>query len=236
MTTLDSHYYNYMLCGQSPTLPIDPIFRITEACFFHEISSLCQRMEKRKILKPEVDVNTYYYYCGCCCCRWWHLLLGLLVLRPSISSLLQSATSVITKRDSFFYYKVRWSVIKKCDSFFITKCDKCYYRVRQILQSVTILLQSATIITKCDSTHVFWTGEVPDSSKFNCSPSIHPTSSSFLANDSAWSVIVFIAIFPWLSVRSPSFTCGVFKDVSSLFWPLLMSPTWLSRENFSGQY
>ena len=69
---------------------------------------------------------------------------------------------------------------------FITKCDKCYYkarqlfllqsamicyykvrqlfyyevrqvllqiRVRQVLQSVTILLQSATIITKCDGTH-----------------------------------------------------------------------------------
>ena len=35
---------------------------------------------------------------------------------------------------------------------FITKCDKCYYKVRQVLQSVTILLQSATIITKCDST------------------------------------------------------------------------------------
>ena len=51
-----------------------------------------------------------------------------------ISSLLQSATSVITK----------------CDSFFITKCDKCYYKVRQLLQSVTILLQSATGITKCD--------------------------------------------------------------------------------------
>ena len=55
----------------------------------------------------------------------------------------------ITKCDSFFYYKVRWSVITKCDSFFITKCDKCYYKVRQILQSVTILLQSATGITKC---------------------------------------------------------------------------------------
>ena len=39
------------------------------------------------------------------CCRWWYLLLGLLVLRPSISSLLQSATSVITKCER--YYKVR---------------------------------------------------------------------------------------------------------------------------------
>ena len=57
----------------------------------------------------------------------------------------------ITKCDKC-YYKVRWSVITKCDSFFITKCDKCYYKVRQVLQGVTILLQSATIITKCDST------------------------------------------------------------------------------------
>ena len=59
----------------------------------------------------------------------------------------------ITKCDSFFYYEVRWPVITKCDSFFIKKCDKCYYKVRQILQSVTISLQSATGITKCDSTH-----------------------------------------------------------------------------------
>ena len=43
------------------------------------------------------------------------------------------------------YYKMR--------QLFITKCDKCYYKVRQVLQSETILLQSATIITKCDSTH-----------------------------------------------------------------------------------
>ena len=33
---------------------------------------------------------------------------------------------------------------------FITNCDKCYYKVRQVLQNVTILLQSATGITKCD--------------------------------------------------------------------------------------
>ena len=51
---------------------------------------------------------------------------------------------------------MRWSVITKCDSFFITKCYKCYYKVRHVLQSVTILLQSATGITKCDSTHVLF--------------------------------------------------------------------------------
>ena len=65
----------------------------------------------------------YYYYhfcCRCCCCRWWHWLLGLIVLRPSISSLLQSATSVITKCDR--YYKV-WQF---------------YYKVRRLLQSATV--------------------------------------------------------------------------------------------------
>ena len=45
---------------------------------------------------------------------------------------------------------IYFKFITKCDSFFITKCDKCYYKVRQVLQSVTILLQSATVITKCD--------------------------------------------------------------------------------------
>jgi len=57
---------------------------------------------------------------------------------------------VITKCDSLIYYKVRQLVITKCDSYFITKCDKCYYKVRQVLQSATVLLQSATGITKCD--------------------------------------------------------------------------------------
>ena len=119
------------------TLPVIGVdtFSLSRSSAYKELYFL------RKILKPEVDVNT------CCCRRWWHLLLGSLVLRPSISSLLQSATSVIAKCDSFFYCKVRWSVIIKCDSFFITKCDKCYYKVRQVLQSVTILLQSATVHT-----------------------------------------------------------------------------------------
>ena len=40
------------------------------------------------------------------------------------------------------YYKVRQFI-------FITKCDKCYYKVRYVLQSARISLQSATGITKC---------------------------------------------------------------------------------------
>ena len=45
---------------------------------------------------------------------------------------------------------MRWTVITNCDSFFITKCDTVYYKLRQVLQSATDLLQIATGITKCD--------------------------------------------------------------------------------------
>ena len=44
---------------------------------------------------------------------------------------------VVTKCDSYIYYKVRQPVMAKCDSYFITKCykviTKCdrYYKVRQ---------------------------------------------------------------------------------------------------------
>ena len=42
-------------------------------------------------------------------------------------------------------FPLSWrSVVTNCDSFLITKCDKCFYKVWQVLQSATILLQSAT--------------------------------------------------------------------------------------------
>ena len=44
-------------------------------------------------------------------------------------SLLQNATYIITK----------------CDSYFITKCD------RSLLQNATVLIEDATVITNCDS-------------------------------------------------------------------------------------
>ena len=52
-------------------------------------------------------------------------------------SLLQNATDIITK----------------CDSKFITKCDKSLLQNVSgfLLQNATILLQNATVITKCDS-------------------------------------------------------------------------------------
>ena len=72
------------------------------------------------------------------------------------------------------YYKVRWQLLQ-CDSFFfIAKCDnlllqsataillqsvtsvitKCnrYYKVRRFYYKVRQVLQSVTIITKCDRT------------------------------------------------------------------------------------
>ena len=40
---------------------------------------------------------------------------------------------------------MRWTVITNCDSFFITKCDTVYYKLRQVLQSAMDLLQIATV-------------------------------------------------------------------------------------------
>ena len=45
---------------------------------------------------------------------------------------------------------MRWTVIVNCDSFFITKCDTVYYKLRQVLISAIDLLQISTGITKCD--------------------------------------------------------------------------------------
>ena len=45
----------------------------------------------------------------------------------------------------------------------ITKCDKCCYKVRQVLQSATILLQSATEHSLCS---LFEQGEQPGTKKF----------------------------------------------------------------------
>ena len=48
------------------------------------------------------------------------------------------------------YYKVQWTVITNCDTFFVTKCDTVYYKLQQVLQSAMDLLQIATGVTKCD--------------------------------------------------------------------------------------
>ena len=53
------------------------------------------------------------------------------------NSLLQNATDVITK----------------CDSYFITKCDITLLQNASVflLQNATVLLQNATVITNCDN-------------------------------------------------------------------------------------
>ena len=59
--------------------------------------------------------------------------------------LLQSATAFfITKCDGLLLQSATAFLLQSATSV-ITKCDKCYYKVRQVLQSVTILLQSATV-------------------------------------------------------------------------------------------
>ena len=51
------------------------------------------------------------------------------------------------------YYKVRQLFLLQSAMVCYCKVRQLfYYKVRQVLQSVTILLQSATIITICDST------------------------------------------------------------------------------------
>ena len=63
----------------------------------------------------------------------------------------------ITISDSLVYYKVRWTVITNCDSFFITKCDTVYYKLLQVLQSPMDLLQIATGITILAYTNRYFT-------------------------------------------------------------------------------
>ena len=86
----------------------------------------------------------HHYYCCCCCCSWWwYLLLGSLVLRPSILSLLQSATV-------YFYYICDGLLLQSATTLLlqsatsvVTKCDRCY-KVRTFYYKVLRLLLSAT--------------------------------------------------------------------------------------------
>ena len=81
-----------------------------------------------------LTINYYYcycyYYCCCCCCRWRCSLLGLLVLRKSISSLLQIKSETayfITKCDGLLFQSATGTT--KCDNFITKGYD--YYKVRQ---------------------------------------------------------------------------------------------------------
>ena len=84
--------------------------------------SWCEHFSRQLVMKT-VQWNVIYYYCW----WWWYLLLRLLVLRPSIWSLLQSATAYFTKCDSVFLQSA--TDFTKCNDS-IAKCDR-YYKVRQ---------------------------------------------------------------------------------------------------------
>ena len=79
---------------------------------------------------------------------------------PTIYKAREAAVSTITNYWDYWssdhpfqvYYKVRQLLLQSATAYnyFITKCDKCYYKVRELLKSATILSQSAIGITKCD--------------------------------------------------------------------------------------
>ena len=58
--------------------------------------------------------------------------------------LLQITTALIV------YNKVLWTVNTNWDSFFITKWNTDYYKLRQVFQSALVLSQKPMIITNCD--------------------------------------------------------------------------------------
>ena len=58
-------------------------------------------------------------------------------------SLLQNPVDIITKCDSYFINKMR--------QLFYYKMPQVYYKMRQLLQIAKILLQNATVTTKCDA-------------------------------------------------------------------------------------
>ena len=101
--------------------------------------------------KPFSGMFTYFYYCYCCwmlllwllyycyCHRWWYLLWGLTC--PPIIHF-----KFITLSATAYYYTVRWSVVTNCYIFLSKKCDNLIKKVRQVLQS-------STIITRCYRTH-----------------------------------------------------------------------------------
>ena len=62
--------------------------------------------------------------------------------------LLQNVTEVYHKMHQVFYYKM--------DKVFYYKMQQFYYKMWQLLQNVMILLQNATVITKCDVYYKLW--------------------------------------------------------------------------------
>ena len=71
------------------------------------------------------------------------------------NSLLQNATDVITKCDSYFFSKCDRSLLQNASAFYY-KMRQFYYKMRQSSQIATTSLQNATVITKCDVYYKLW--------------------------------------------------------------------------------
>ena len=72
--------------------------------------------------------------------------------------LLQNATDVITKCDSYFITKYDRSLLQNASVFLLQNATVNCYKIRQLLKIATILLENATFITNCDSTVVVFQG------------------------------------------------------------------------------
>ena len=57
-------------------------------------------------------------------------------------SLLQNAADIITKYNSWF--------VTNCDGSLLQSVSGFYYKMGQLLQNAMILLQNASVISKCD--------------------------------------------------------------------------------------
>ena len=114
----------------------------------------CTFLRRYWIRKVAIDVNTFLRpHLKNWCWKPFSGMLVLLFLLLSIMILNIWFTcpptihfKFTTKCDSFNYYKVRWSIIIKCESFFISKCDR-YCRVRRLLQSAKEHTRAAVYAT-----------------------------------------------------------------------------------------
>ena len=68
-------------------------------------------------------------------------------------SLLQNATDIITKCDSYIIIKCDKSLLQNASGFLLQNATVSY-KMRQLIQIVATLLQNATFITNCDSTEI----------------------------------------------------------------------------------
>ena len=90
-------------------------------------------------------------------CIVWHYINVDEVRWITLKKIITKCDGIITNCDSLVYYKARWTLqiatafLLQSATRFITNCDR-YYKVRWIYYKFRQVLQSAMIITNCDST------------------------------------------------------------------------------------